>query len=229
MRSIDLDTYDALVGAPDNGITSRDLVYFFVRSLDGESTTQFGFWNGLDTVTISVLRGDTGLSQSRVYHGDGSLISMDRIPLTSDLTVRTVKVVLSQLHATVQDMVRGYDIRGAKVEIHRGVFDPQSNALVGAPICHFVGKVNKAPIQTPAVDQEGSISIDVVSIVRELTRINPAKKSDETQKRRSGDRFRRYAGVANVPVWWGEEKANGAGTSAVTRPAGTSYDPVQTR
>ncbi|TPM92733.1 hypothetical protein [Mesorhizobium sp. B2-1-3A] len=207
MRSIDGTTYAALLAAPDAGICERDFVTFYARSLDGLSTSRFCFWNDLDTVTASVLRGDTGAAENRDFVGDGSLFAVDRVPLVSDLTIQTVKVTLSQLHATVQDMVRGNDIRGARVEIHRGLFDPATHALAGSIYCHFVGKVNKAPISTPKAGDEGSVTIDVVSIVRELTRTNPAKKSDETQKRRSGDRFRKYSGVANVPIFWGVEKS----------------------
>ncbi|TPM39577.1 hypothetical protein [Mesorhizobium sp. B2-3-4] len=207
MRSIDGTTYDALLAAPDAGICERDFVTFYARTLDGTAPAIFSFWNDLDTVTVSVLRGDTGVAENRDYVGDGSLLGVDRIPLVSDLTVQTVQVTLSQLHATVQDMVRGHDIRGARVEIHRGLFDPATHAVAGSIYCHFIGKVNKAPIATPKTGEEGSIAIEVVSIVRELTRTNPAKKSDETQKRRSGDRFRKYAGVANVPIFWGIDKS----------------------
>lgn len=207
-RALDIDTYNALVDAPNKGIAERKFVTFFVRSLDGASTATFGFWNDLDTVTASVLRGDTGSAENREFHGDGSLLAIDPVILTSDLTVQTLRITLSQIHATVQNMARGYDIRGAKVEVHRGIYDPQTNALAGPIYCRFIGKVNKAPIGTPKVGDEGSIEIEVASITRELTRSNPAKKSDETQKRRSGDRFRRYAGVANVPIWWGGEKSS---------------------
>lgn len=206
MRTVDSATYNALLDAPDKGLVERDFVTFFARSLDGGSTATFCFWNDLDTVTASILRGDTGAAENRDFVGDGSLLSVDRVPLVSDLTIQTVRVSLSQIHATVQDMARGHDIRGARVEIHRGLFNPATHAPVGSACCHFVGKVNKAPIGTPKIGEEGSIAIDVVSIVRELTRSNPAKKSDESQKRRSGDRFRRYSGVANVPIWWGEAK-----------------------
>jgi hypothetical protein len=206
MRAVDTATYDALVAAPETGLRERNLVTFFVRSLDGESSQTFCFWNDLDTVTIPVIDGATGATVSRDFVGDGSILSMDKIPLTSDLTVRTVRVTLSQIHATVQDMARGWDIRGARVEIHRSLFNPQTGAVIGAAACHFVGKVNKAPISTPSVGQEGGITIDVVSQTRDLTRTNPAKKSDETQKRRSGDRGRRYIGTANVKIWWGEKR-----------------------
>lgn len=214
MRALDTDTYNALVAAPNKGLTERKFVTFFVRSLDGESTATFSFWNDLDTVMASVLRGDTGSAENRTYYGDGSLLAIDPVVMTSNLTVQTLRITLSQVHATVQNMARGYDVRGARVEVHRGVFDPQTNELAGPIYCRFIGNVNKVNITTPKVGDEGAIEVEVASIARELTRTNPAKKSDETQKRRSDDRFRRYAGVANVPVWWGGEKAKTAPSSA---------------
>lgn len=206
MRTVDTATYDAMVEAPDKGLTPRNLVWFVARSLDGLSTQPFGFWNELDTATVSVLRGDTGTTENRVYEGDGSLLDISPIVLTSDLTVQSVTISLSQIHASVQNMVRGYDIRSAPVEIHRILFDPQTNQPVASAISRFMGKVDKAPIGTPTPGQEGSIPITCRSILSELTRTNPAKKSDEHQKTRSGDRFRQYSGVADVPVFWGTDK-----------------------
>lgn len=47
----------------------------------------------------------------------------------------------------------------------------------------------------------------MVSVATSLTRSLALKKSDEAQKRRSGDRFRRYSDVSGaVDVWWGEER-----------------------
>jgi hypothetical protein len=80
--------------------------------------------------------------------------------------------------------------------------------LVAAPVPRFDGQVNGAPIDTPAVGGEGGVKLSVVSHTRVLTRTNAAKKSDETQKLRSGDRFRRYSAVAGQwDYWWGEAKA----------------------
>lgn len=207
-RTVDSATYAAVVAAPESGLKERNLVTVFARELDGSGEVQFAFWNDLDTVSLPVIDGRTGATVSRNFVGDGALLGMDRIPLTSDLTIRTVRVQFSQIHATVQDMVRGHDIRSARIEIHRLLFNPQTGAVIAPGIPHFVGKVNKAPISTPRIGDEGSIDIESVSTTRELTRTNPAKKSDETQKRRGGDRSRRYIGNANVKIWWGTEKAN---------------------
>jgi hypothetical protein len=66
---------------------------------------------------------------------------------------------------------------------------------------------------TPKVGEEGSIELSCVSDTRELTRVNPLKRSDEMQKRRViggvPDRFRRYSDVAGgwlQNIHWGEVK-----------------------
>lgn len=221
MRNIDTATAAALANAPDRGLVSRNLVWFYGRTLaDPAVRVAFAFWNDLDSVDITVEDPKTGGTATRTYVGDGSLLKVSDIPLTSDLTVRTVRVTLSQIHATVQNMARGADIRLAEVQIHRAILDPDTRQLVSAK-CHFVGKVDKAPIGTPSVQSEGSIEIECVSDTRELTRSNPAKKSDEFMKGRSGDRFRRYTGTANVPIFWGVEKERPAGKNGNTKPSVT--------
>lgn len=213
MRSVDSATYNALLAAPENGLKERNVVTVFARTFDGSNVEEFCFWNDLDTVTVSVIDGMSGAVVNRDAVGDGSITSMDRIPLTSDLTVRTVRVSLSQIHETVQNMARGYDIRGARVEIHRLLFNPQTGAVIAEALPHFIGKINKAPINTPRTGEEGSIPLSIVSATRDLTKTNPAKKSDETQRRRGGDRLRRYTGTANVKVWWGQENKKAGGGS----------------
>lgn len=211
MRTVDTPTYNWLANAPDNGLRARDIVYFKVRSLDGASTETFAFWNELDSSTVTVRDGITGNTVNLDCVGDGALLSVDDIPLTSDLTIQAFRCSLSQVHETVQSMVRGYDVRLAQVQIYRAAFDPQTNALVNYPLPHFVGTVDKLSVGTPAAGNEGSIDFSLVSVIREMTRTNPAKKSDETQKRRSGDRFRQYNSTAGqTDVFWGlkKERAN---------------------
>lgn len=214
MRVANTDTVNALQAAPNVGIIERDLVYFFVRSLDGSSTEVFGFWNDIDVVTIPVFRGDTGGAENRNYVGDGSLLSLTPISLRSDLTIQSLTISLSQIHATVQNMVRGYDCRVARVEVHRVLFNPSNGNVVSNAYCHFIGKVNKIKFSTPRSGESGSVDIECASHIRELTRINSAKKSDESQKRRSGDRFRRHIGVANVKIFWGQEHSRPGNSGA---------------
>lgn len=212
MRNIDNDTAAYL--QTRKGVISRDLLWITAKERDTGNTVATGFWNDLDSVTLTVVSGETGSPVSRTYHGTGTLISISPIPLISDLTVRTITITLSRISTQVQQAIRGYDPRFGHVEIHRALFDLATRELVAAPVPHFVGSINGAPMAVPRPGEEGSIALSVVSHSRELTRTNPLKRSDETQKRRSGDRFRQYSGVAGQwEFFWGEEKHRIGGSS----------------
>ncbi|RUW55619.1 hypothetical protein EOA32_00960 [Mesorhizobium sp. M1A.F.Ca.ET.072.01.1.1] len=166
-----------------------------------------GFSNWEFNVDAEVISGQTRLPVVRTYVGLGSLIDVDDIALVSDLSIQTVRIKLSQTNASVNNMIRGYDARNAKVEIHYGLLDLDTRKLVARPLPHFVGIVNKAPVTRPKTGSSGGVALECVSRTRELTIINPAKKSDETQKLRSGDRLRQYSGVAGSwSIYWGEKK-----------------------
>lgn len=189
------------------GVIPRNFVWITAKNISTGATESIGFWNGFDTETVSVISGKTGLPEERTYHAFGSLLSIDRIQRSPELNIRTIRLSLSQVSPAVQQAFRGYDTRLAPIEIHRGFLDLDTRKLIASPVVRFVGWINKAPITTPAVGGEGSVSVQVVSHTRMLTRINPAKRSDESQKKRSGDRLRRYAGTANQwEFWWGEKK-----------------------
>jgi len=147
-------------------------------------------------------------ARGRVSHG--SILSGNLAParVTSRWkSTRTIKISLSPISEAVRKAIREYDARLAPVEIHRGLLDLDTRNLIAPPRPRFVGEVNGAPIETPAAGGEGSVSLSVVSHTRALTKTNAAKKSDETQKLRGGDRFRRYSDVAGqIEFWWGEKK-----------------------
>lgn len=202
MRSVDSLTEAAVQSR--SGIIRRNFVWITAKNRTSGAEETMGLWNGDHDITINVISGITGLSTARDYVGCGPLLGIGPIPLVSDLTVRTVTVSLSPIDAAVEQAIRGYDPRQGKIEIHRGFYSLDNQIIVAPPIPRFVGRINKSPINTPAAGGEGSIEIECVSDSRELTRINPAKKSDETQKLRSGDRFRKYTTVAGeVSIFWG--------------------------
>ena len=63
----------------------------------------------------------------------------------------------------------------------------------------------------------------MASQTRDLTRGLALKKSDESQKLRAGDRFRRYADVSGVPkTWWGQRPRGGG--ERVPTPAAPRVD-----
>jgi hypothetical protein len=210
MRSdVDTATADALAAAPDSGIVPRQFVWITAKDRTTGDAVSMGFWNGLDSVTLNVIDGQTGNEVSRTYIGGGTLLSIGSIPLAIGLDVRSFSVVLSQINPDVADAVRDNDPRLAPIEIHRGLLDTTSRLLIAAPRLHSRGKVDTVQFQTPKPGSEGGITLSCTSISSELTRVNPAKRSDEHSKLRSGDRFYRYAGVAGSwNFWWGEQRTS---------------------
>lgn len=191
----------------------RDMLY--VRGLDGSNNpVTFGFWAGIDNVSVTVVKAvDPASTESRSYVGGGSLLpdGVDPIIYQIGLGAQTINVKLSQIHASVQNMVRGYNIRLAEAELHRALFDLTTGLIVSTPYPRFYGLIEAAPLADAAASGEGSIALAITGISIDLTRTNPALESDAQQQLRSSDRFRRYGDVAGqVQVWWGETQSASA-------------------
>ena len=164
----------------------------------------FAFWSEHDTVTATVPNPWTGSSQSYPFVGAGAILTVGETPRTSDLSIRRKSITLSAVHETVLDMWTAHDMRLAQVAVYQGLFDPDTRNLVSAML-EFVGELNGAPKEVPAAGGEGGIRFDFVSDTRQLTRTNPAKRSDAHQRTRQNDGFHKYIGVAgdwNIP--WGQ-------------------------
>lgn len=206
MRQVDAQTDAALRSR--RGVAPRNFVWVEARNRATNGIETMGLWDGDDTVTLTVIDGRTRLPVERVYQGIGGNLRVDSIPLSTDLNIRTVKVGLSQISNAVQLLVRGFETRGAPIEIHRGLLSLETMLLVAPPIPRFVGTIDGNPIDTPAANSEGGVQVSCVSIARKLTFKNPAKRSDEYQRTRQGDRCRRHNGVAGswvANISWGEE------------------------
>jgi hypothetical protein len=196
-------------------IIVRNLVLFTVKDFEG-APQLFGFTDYGEDVALDIVDGVSGLTVKRNYAGDHApLVALDPIPMKIGLEVDTTQVMLNPLHPAVQAMHRGHDCRNAPVQIHRAYLSATSMLPVALPRCRRLGFVNTAPEEIAGPDGQSQLRIGVVSVTRELTRTNPAKRSDETQRLRSGDRFRRYSGTAyQWPIWWGEAKAKPAGSKS---------------
>lgn len=209
---LDAGTIDAI--SSREGIAPAYFLWIKAKNRTTGAPETMGLWSGWDAVNAEVLDPDTRLPVTRPYQAGGSIVGWPAIPLETGLVVRNVRIRLSQINDAVQNAIRGYDAKHAPIEMHMGFFDPHSMIPVGPAIPVFIGRVNGAPITTPAAGDEGSIELVGVSDTRELTRVNPLKRSDEMQQRRvvSGvpDRFRRYSDVAGgwlQNIHWGEAKA----------------------
>jgi hypothetical protein len=206
VRVLDVDTQAAI--RDRTGLRPRNFIVITAKDRDDGDPSIRCFWDEAETVAANVLD-ESGDLVSRNFVGDGSIVRVDPIPMRIGLEVRTIEIVLSAIHPEVENLIRGDEPRGAKVEIYRGLLSLSTGLLVSAPRIRFLGKINEAPIQTAAAGGASTATLRVVSHTRELTRTNSARKSDAQQKLRSGDRFRRYSGKAGqwiTDIWWGEAK-----------------------
>ena len=180
------------------GYMPRWLLWINARNRDTDAIVGFGISNLDDHATFPTL-------SSRLYYGAQGAFSVGVLRYTADLTIQTCEVTLSGVSPESQQLVRGYDVRLAKFELHCALFDPLSATLIGIERM-MKGTVDAAPITTPAVNGISSIKLDLVSSLRAMTRTIPRYKSHEAQKQRSGDMFRQYASVAaQVDTLWGEK------------------------
>lgn len=205
MRTVSPSTAALLAGADKHGLIESDLVVFVVKDSEGDPVN-FAFWTEHDTETITAPNPWTGSSQSYDFVGAGAILDVSETPRTSDLSIRRKSITLSNIHPTVMEMW-GKDMRLAQVAVFQAIYDPSSRTFVEA-LLEFVGELNGAPKEVPAAGGEGGIKFDFVSDTRQLTRTNPAKRSDAHQRTRSNDGFHKYIGVAGdwiIP--FGQESA----------------------
>jgi hypothetical protein len=136
---------------------------------------------------------------------------MDAVPYVIGTDIRTIQVKLSQIHASVQSMVREKNIRHRWAEVYRALYSPTTGLVVSTPFPRFIGRIDGAPLVTPEEGGEGSVTVKIVSSTVDLTRVNTAMKSDAQQRTRDGDTFREFADVAgDVEIWWGETSSKSA-------------------
>jgi hypothetical protein len=121
---------------------------------------------------------------------------VDPIVYEKGTDVRTQRITLSANTPEVEDTIRGYVVKGAAVELHLALMDPLSGLVIDTDR-KWDGFLNRSPIATSALGSGGgTISVELVTSMRLLTRTIAAKKTDQSQQLRSSDRFRRYGAVA---------------------------------
>ena len=205
MRNSDASTIAALTAARSAGIVPRQLVTIWARPNAGGDIEQFGFWDDLLPVELDVIGGRSGVLEARSYQADGALLKVEGLRQAIDLKVRPASVELNPLHPVVAMLFGAYRLRLAAIEIHRVPLDATTRLPVAAARCRYLGLVETASRKTPKAGGEAVLALSCVSDAIQLTRTNPAKRSDETQRLRSGDRMMRYAEVVGEwEIVWGE-------------------------
>lgn len=204
MRTLHEDVEEALEA---RRLVARDFLTVWPKDRSTGAEQEKAYWSGVGNVSADVVNPLTGSATSRSMRGAGTLIQTADIPLVSNVTVQRVPVRLSHIDTDVMSALRTYDLRQARVQIHRGLFNPDTRVLVNAAVSRFVGFVDGAPLETPSENEEGSFQLECVSHTQEMLRSNPEVASDESQKRRNAtDNF--LQDVATVGEWeirWGSK------------------------
>jgi hypothetical protein len=204
MRGISAGNWTAL---QQRQLMPRDFIWFVVRDLVSGAPVTDGYWSDVGEITAQYIDPDTGGVGSRTWAGAGSLIQISDIPLVSSITVQNITVTLSQVADRVNNLVRGYDCKQGRVEVYRGLFDPESRTMVAPAEPRFVGTIDEAPITTPRENEDGDVTLTCTSNTLELTRTNPDTRSDASQRLRNAgdDFFIDTAVVGNWQQFWGRE------------------------
>jgi hypothetical protein len=205
LRSISPENLAALQGRQ---LVARDFLWIEARDRITGAIVTDGMWSDVGNVSAEVIHPDTGLVVNRDWYGSGTLVQIGDIPAVSNLTVQSVTIRMSQIVDHVQTLIRQYDVKQGRVEIYRGLFNPDSRQMVAPAVCRFVGFVDEVEIITPSENEEGSVDMRCVSHTQELTRASTETRSDESQKLRDPeDEFFRDASTAGeFEIFWGTIK-----------------------
>lgn len=204
MRTISAATQAAL---NDRAVLARDFVWFTVKDRITGDPVEIGYWSDVGLRDAQLINPKTQQIETRQFIGAGTLIKMPAIPLVSNGTLQSIKIELSQV-GDANRLVRTYDAKFARVEIYRGLFKKGSMVQVDPAYSRFTGYVDDIDIPRPKEGAAGSIKLKCVTSEREMTKSNPATRSDADQRLRDPtDSFRRHAAV--VGEWeinWGTKK-----------------------
>jgi len=179
------------------------LLWIRCRNRETGAVAPIGIWSASDAENVMVADIFTGdLRDLTFYPG---LLAVGEVTHETGIIIRPTQVTLSPLDTSVQIAFRERDARGAQVQIWRRTYDVDTQRPVsGLPEAWFSGFVNEAPISTDV--GSASLAIDIVSTARVLTIASARKKSDQAQRLRSGDRFRRYKATAGeIDLAWAQE------------------------
>ncbi len=189
-------------------LVARDYVWITARDRESGAPVTDGMWSDYGAINSPVTNPFTGLTSYRPFYGTGTLVEVTAIPLVTGLSVQPVSIKMSQVNDRVEQLVRLYDPQQGRIEIYRGIFDPETRILVAPAFARFVGFIDKITIVTPEEGGLGHVEFECKSHTQELTRSNPDTRSDESQKQRlATDTFYKDSSVAGEwEIFWGSIK-----------------------
>ena len=207
----------ANIAAAQRAVTiDADFLWFVARDRETGAPVTDGMWSDVGNVTVPVIDPDTGLVVHRNYYGAYGLVGISDVVLVAGVSVQPITISLSGVADRVAQLVRQYDVKQARVELHRGRFDPKTRLLVAPAAKRFVGFVDDPEIIRGEEGEESSVTLTCVPYSQELLRSNPDTRSPESQDRRApGDAF--FNDTAVVGDWqqfWGKLSGTASDTVA---------------
>lgn len=205
MSTFDASFQNLLNQCVIDGIAPVFFATIYAKDYDTGAITPFHLWSGRYDVTNNARKPD-GTLETRTYKG-GVGLSVSGISYVSDMTDNAATLVVNHIHPNIRAMLRSYDLRLANVEVHVAAMN--KGALGGPGQLLMYGVVDSTPITTGAVGSDSQAAITIRSeVMVSLSKRNPAKSSDEHQKRRlATDTFSAYSGVvSNFEFSWYKKK-----------------------
>lgn len=203
-----------------NGIKVRILYWVRAKRRDNGEEEALGIWNGSD-VRVFAVEG-----QSRAYVGGGAFLDFDGLKQETGLVIQRLTMRANPVAPEMVNMLRLYEPKGAPVQVHLAFFDTETDQLLADPYRIFRGWINSVAIKTGAEGEPSTVTVDHVGNARILTRLLPARRSDENQRRRNvADRFFRGAGISGaVQTPWGSKSISNSapGSSDLWTRSGTN-------
>lgn len=189
-------------------LVARDFLRLVVRRRDNGNLVSEQLWSDVGVYVAEVVDPDLGVPIEYEWTGSGTLVQISEIPLVSNLTVQTVTINLSQVDSNIDRIIREYEAKQGRVEVFRGLFDPDSRFMVAPAECRFVGFIDEVVVNTPPEGGEGSVTLTCMSHTQELTRSNTETRSDASQRLRDPDDafYQDTAVVSDWEVFWGSQK-----------------------
>lgn len=206
MRSVSAAVQTALASGT---LVPRDFLWLTVKQTSDNAPFSTGYWSGIGNYAVDVIDPAGGSAVSRTYKGIGSLVGVSPVMLTMGLQAHRVQIGVNQIEPDVMGLLRGYNVKQGRVELHRGFLDPATERLVDAAVPRFVGTIDEVEIVTPEEGGEGSATLTCVSHTQEMNRRHHTTRSDADQKRRnSQDSFFQHAAtVGTWKIFWGQKSA----------------------
>ncbi|WIY25068.1 hypothetical protein [Parasedimentitalea psychrophila] len=185
--------------AERRGTDAHVLLWITAKNRDTGAPETIGFWTGDDHQEFLIG------GEIRSYFGAGDVIDAPPIIASKGFQVRNYRISLPPLVNEVKTLIRQFEPRLAKVEIHSCPLDIDSGNALAEPLRMFKGLLNEAPEELGRKGGQSRTELVLVTSARSLTLALPLKRSNaELQRRSPSDLGREYSDI--VGEWvvpWG--------------------------